>query len=46
MPAKSKAQLRYVNAHPEKFDVDEWNESSRGRNLPERVKPKRRKRKK
>ena len=37
MPAKSKRQLRYVNAHPEKFDVDEWNRASKGKKLPEKA---------
>jgi hypothetical protein len=48
MPAKSKAQLRWINspagheALGEK-GVKEWDNSSKGLKLPERVKPKKRK---
>jgi len=42
MPAKSKAQLRWVNSpagHEALGDagVDEWNAASKGLNLPERA---------
>ena len=42
MPAKSKAQLRWVNSKAGRKalvpqGVKEWDESSRGLNLPERV---------
>ena len=42
MPFKSEAQRRFFNANREKLakqgvDVDEWNESSKGEALPERV---------
>ena len=41
MPYASDAQRRYFNANRSKLEkqgvnVDEWNESSRGMNLPER----------
>ena len=41
MPYKSEAQRRYFNANREKLeaegvDVDEWNESSKGKKLPEK----------
>ena len=43
MPYKSKAQAAYFNIHRKELerqgvDVDEWNESSRGKKLPEKVK--------
>jgi hypothetical protein len=43
MPYKSDAQRRYFNANRAKLeaegvDVDEWNESSKGKKLPERAK--------
>ena len=43
MPYKSEAQRKYFNANREKLeaegvDVDEWNESSKGKKLPEKVK--------
>lgn len=43
MPYKSDAQRRYFNANREELeaqgvDVDEWNESSKGKKLPEKVK--------
>lgn len=43
MPYKSDAQRRYFNANRKKLqaqgvDVDEWNEASRGKKLPEKVK--------
>jgi hypothetical protein len=42
MPYKSKAQAAYFNIHRKELerqgvDVDEWNESSRGKKLPEHV---------
>jgi len=42
MPYKSKAQQAYFNANRDKLeaqgvDVDEWNKSSKGKKLPERV---------
>lgn len=45
MPYKSDAQRKYFNANRDKLeaqgvDVDEWNESSRGKKLPEKVKEK------
>lgn len=45
MPYKSDAQRRYFNANRKELesqgvDVDEWNESSRGKKLPEKVKEK------
>lgn len=45
MPYKSDAQRRYFNANRAKLeaqgvDVDEWNDSSRGKKLPERAKKK------
>ena len=43
MPYKSEAQRRYFNANRKKLeaqgvDVDEWNEASKGKKLPKRVK--------
>lgn len=43
MPYKSEAQRKYFNANrkqleSEGVDVDEWNESSKGKKLPEKVK--------
>ena len=43
MPYKSDAQRRYFNANREELeeqgvDVDEWNESTKGKKLPEKVK--------
>jgi len=43
MPYKSDAQRRYFNANRKELeeqgvDVDEWNESSKGKKLPEKVK--------
>ena len=43
MPYKSQAQERYFNANRGKLeaqgvDVDEWNQSSKGKKLPKRVK--------
>ena len=48
MPYKSDAQRRYFNANRDELeaqgvDVDEWNDSSRGKKLPERSKKKRKK---
>jgi hypothetical protein len=45
MPYKSEAQRRYFNANREKLeaegvDVDEWNESSKGKKLPEKAEKK------
>ena len=45
MPYKSDAQRRYFNANRSKLegqgvDVDEWNESSKGKKLPEKAKEK------
>lgn len=45
MPYKSDAQRRYFNANRKELesqgvDVDEWNDSSRGKKLPEKVKEK------
>jgi hypothetical protein len=45
MPYKSDAQRRYFNANrsaleEQGVDVDEWNESSKGKKLPEKVKEK------
>lgn len=45
MPYASDAQRRFFNANRKKLerqgvDVDEWNESSRGKKLPERKEPK------
>jgi hypothetical protein len=45
MPYKSEAQRKYFNANREKLegqgvDVDEWNEASKGKKLPEKVKDK------
>lgn len=42
MPYKSKAQEAYFNIHKAELErkgvnVDEWNESSKGESLPERV---------
>jgi hypothetical protein len=43
MPYKSKAQAAYFNIHRKELeregvDVDEWNESTRGKKLPDHVK--------
>jgi hypothetical protein len=48
MPFKSDAQRRYFNANRSKLerqgvDVDEWNNASKGKKLPERKKPKKEK---
>lgn len=48
MPYESDAQRRYFNANRDELeaqgvDVDEWNDSSRGKKLPERSKKKRKK---
>jgi hypothetical protein len=45
MPFKSKAQQGYFNANRGKLeaqgvDVDEWNKASKGKKLPQKVKPK------
>jgi hypothetical protein len=45
MPYKSEAQRRYFNANRDKLeaegvDVDEWNESSKGKKLPEKAEKK------
>lgn len=45
MPYVSDAQRRYFNANREKLeaegvDVDEWNQASEGKSLPERAKKK------
>jgi len=45
MPYRSKAQEAYFNANKGKLerqgvDVNEWNAASKGKKLPERVKPK------
>lgn len=44
MPYRSKAQEAYFNANRAKLErqgvnVDEWNAASKGKRLPERVKP-------
>jgi hypothetical protein len=44
-PYKSKAQAAYFNMHRKQLekqgvDVDEWNESSKGKKLPKKVKKK------
>lgn len=44
MPYKSKAQEAYFNANRAKLekqgvDVEEWNQASKGKNLPERKRP-------
>jgi len=44
MPYRSKAQEAYFNANRSKLEkqgvnVDEWNAASKGKRLPERVKP-------
>ena len=44
-PYKSKAQEKYFNVHKKELekqgvDVNEWNKSSKGKKLPERVTPK------
>jgi hypothetical protein len=51
MPYVSKAQEAYFNANKEKLekegiDVDEYNEASKGKELPERLSPKSGKKKK
>lgn len=43
MPYVSDAQRKYFNAHKKELekqgvDVDEWNEASKGKKLPEHVK--------
>lgn len=48
MPFKSKAQEKFFNANKEKMekqgvDVEEWNKSSKGKKLPEKVKKKNKK---
>ena len=45
MPYKSEAQRKYFNANRDKLeaegvDVDEWNESSKGKKLPEKAEKK------
>lgn len=45
MPYKSKAQAAYFNANKEELerqgvDVDEWNEASKGKKLPKKLKAK------
>lgn len=45
MPYKSKAQMAYFNANRKKMEkqgvnVDEWNESTKGKKLPQKVKAK------
>jgi hypothetical protein len=45
MPYKSKAQERYFNANRDELeksgvDVDEFNEASKGKDLPEKARPK------
>lgn len=45
MPFKSKAQAAYFNTHRKELErqgvnVDEWNEASKGKKLPDHVKPK------
>ncbi len=45
MPYKSRAQEKFFNANKKKLEkqgvnVDEWNKSSRGKKLPNKVKPK------
>lgn len=42
MPYKSEAQRKYFNANRKKLErqgvnVDEWNEASKGKKLPKRV---------
>ena len=44
MPYKSEAQERYFNANRDKLekqgvDVDEWNQASKGMDLPEKKEP-------
>lgn len=49
MPYKSKAQEAYFNANKEEIGestVDEYNEASKGKELPERLSPKPGKKKK
>jgi hypothetical protein len=46
MPFKSERQRRFFNANRSKLEkqgvnVDEWNQSSKGADLPEKAKPKR-----
>ena len=43
MPFKSKAQAAYFNTHKDELEkegvnVDEWNEASKGKKLPKKVK--------
>lgn len=45
MPAKSRAQERFIMANPDKFGgkkkaSKEWMEPAKGKKLPEKVKPK------
>lgn len=45
MPYKSKAQREYFNANRKKLekkgvDVDEWDDASKGKKLPEKAKKK------
>ena len=45
MPYRSRQQEKYFNANRAKLeaqgvDVDEWNQASKGKKLPERVGPK------
>ena len=49
MPYKSLAQERYFNVNKVKLekqgvDVNEWNQASKGKKLPAKVKPKAKKR--
>jgi hypothetical protein len=44
MPYKSKAQAAYFNIHKAELEkqgvnVDEWNEASKGKDLPDHAKP-------
>lgn len=45
MPAKSRAQVGFIMEHPDKFGgkekaLDEWVKPTKGKKLPERIKPK------
>jgi len=49
-PYKSEKQRKFFNANKKKLkkqgvDVDEWNESSKGKKLPKKAKPKSKKKK-
>lgn len=45
MPYKSESQRKFMNANKDKLkkegvNVDEWNEKSKGKNLPKKIKAK------